>query len=95
MKTAVINFKYGVRPEFDFGWSEQWQYQLLGACLMLFIGGLFSAGNAHLGAVIVIGIGWFNLYAGWFPRSITAGLMMLLGTLLAVAFVMRKQENKI
>lgn len=95
IQTAVISFKYGIRDGFDFGWSEQWQYQLFGALLILFIGGLFSATNAHFGAVIVVGIAWFNTYAGWFPATITSGLMLVLGTFLAIIFVMRKQESSV
>lgn len=93
-QSMVISFKYGIRDSFDFGWEEQWQYQLFGALLMLFAAGLFSMTNAHLGAFVVIGIGWFNIFAGWFPSTITGSLMMILGTFLAIVFIMRKQESK-
>lgn len=88
-----IQFDEGPSGPFDFGFEEQWHYQLLATGMILFVGLLFGAVNAQFGSIVVVLLGWFNVYTGWFPSNVKTILMMMLATLVAFAFYIRKGED--
>lgn len=93
LQDRVISFNEGVTGPFNFGFTEQWHYQLLGTALILFVGLLFGAVNAQMGAVVVVLLGWFNVYTGWYPSNVKTILMLMMATLVAGAFYLRKGED--
>jgi len=93
LQDRVITFSEGVTGPFNFGFTEQWHYQLLGTAMILFVGLLFGAVNAQMGAVVVVLLGWFNVYTGWYPSNVKTILMMMLATLVAFGFYLRKGED--
>lgn len=89
--SAVINFVQGVMV--DLGWEDTWKYNTVGIVLIIFIGLLFGAANAHIGAVVVVLTGWFLWYIKWLQPPEISFVALCLATCLAVLFVMRKGES--
>lgn len=89
--TKIISFINGVR--IDFGFDEQWHYQLIGTLLIIAIASFFSLINIHIGAILTTFAGWFNLWAGWYPTETSTILMLMLATLVAFVFYMKRGES--
>lgn len=58
------------------GLDEGWQ-QIFSVALILVVGGLFSAGNARIGAIIVPGVGGILFYLGWLDGVAGAATVVL------------------
>ena len=76
----------------SFGWGEQWMYDTVAVCAIIFIGLLFSATSVNVGAVICALSGWMFMWMGWLSGSTVNYGMMVLATIVAVGFAMRKGE---
>lgn len=88
----VIDFNYGIREEFDFGWDAQWKYQLVAAVFILLIGFAFSFASAHIAALMMVLADGVFIWMGWVPRETGVLALVMLASVLAVIFLMRKQE---
>ena len=78
---------------FGFGWDEQWMYDTVAICAIIFIGLLFSATSVNVGAVVCALSGWMFMWIGWLSGSTANYGMMVLATIIAVGFAMRKGET--
>lgn len=58
------------------GLDEGWQ-QIFSVALILVVGGLFSAGNARIGAIVVPGVGGILFYLGWLDGVAGAATVVL------------------
>jgi len=85
----TISF-HGLR--ISFGWGEQWMYDTVAVCAIIFIGLLFSATSVNVGAVMCALSGWMFMWMGWLSDSTVNYGMMVLATIVAVGFAMRKGE---
>ena len=85
----TISF-HGLR--ISFGWDEQWMYDVVAVCAIIFIGLLFCAKSAHIGAVICVLSAWMFMWMGWLSDSTVNYGIMMLATIVAVGFAMRKGE---
>jgi hypothetical protein len=81
-----------IRPELDFGWSEQWHYELMGYVMMLLLGGLFGARNINVGAILMMLMGFFLVWAGWFVMDTGETIMMMFGLLLVFVYVINRRD---
>jgi hypothetical protein len=92
-KQAFIEIRgTGIRPGYDFGWEDQWNYEAFGIILLFLMGGLFGAGNAKVGALLVVLLGNFCIYVGWFHLDTGELLMSTFGTLLVVVYILSARE---
>jgi len=76
----------------DMGWSEDWHYSTVALCAIIFIGLLAGAVTAHYMAVICVMFAWFFRWIGWLDTSSTSTLLLILCTVVAFGFAMRKGE---
>lgn len=77
----------------SFGWDEQWMYDTVAICAIIFIGLLFSATSVNVGAVMCAMSGWLFVWMGWLSGTTINYGLMCLATILAVGFAMRKGET--
>lgn len=87
----VVSFYNAMR--IDLGFSEQWQYEVLSLCAIIFLGLLFGAVTAATGAVICVMSGWFFIYLGWLSGTSTNFTMLVLATIIAFGYALRKSES--
>jgi hypothetical protein len=76
-----------------FGWDEQWMYDTVAICAIIFIGLLFSATSVNVGAIVCAMSGWLFVWMGWLSGTTINYGMMCLATIIAVSFAMRKGET--
>jgi hypothetical protein len=76
-----------------FGWTEDWMYNTVAICAIIFIGLLFSATSVNVGAVVCALSGWLFMWMGWLSGSTINYGMMCLATVIAVGFALRKGET--
>lgn len=74
-----------------FGWTEQWQFTILGYALMLMMGGLIGRSSLNAGVLSVMCIGLFNWYTGWIQYSTGDQIMATLGCLLVIVYIFTKK----
>jgi hypothetical protein len=87
----VVSFYNALR--IDLGFSEQWQYEVVALCCIIFLGLLFGAVTAATGAVICVMSGWFMIWIGWLSGTSTNFTMLVLATIIAFAYSLRKSES--
>ena len=90
-KTTTVVFKGG--RIIDLGWPEDWMYAVTAIAFMIFIGAVFGAQTAHYGAVAVVIIAWFFKWIGWLDNTNTSTILLILATVVAVGWALRKGEG--
>lgn len=75
------------------GWTTQWMYTVVAICALIFIGLVFSAASAGVGGVMVVLSGWLFIWMGWLDGTAYSYGMMVLATVIAIGFVLRKSED--
>jgi hypothetical protein len=90
--TKTFTFFHSVHPVFNLGFTEQWQYHIVFAIVLLLVVAMFGVNNVHLGGIVAIAMGWLALYIGYLEASVMTGLVLSVATLIAGGFYMRKQE---
>ncbi len=88
----TFNFRESVHTAFDLGFTEQWQYHVVSAFIIMLVAGLFSVRDAHMGGIIVVILGWLCIYIGYIEPTITSSLSMSFATLIAGMMYIRRQE---
>ena len=88
---SVVSFYNALR--IDLGWSEQWMYDTLSLCIIIFLGLLFGAITAATGAVICVMSGWFMLWLGWLDGNSVNFTLMVLATVIAFGYALRSGES--
>jgi hypothetical protein len=83
----------GIRPEFDLGYKDQWNYWVLSYTLMLLMGGLFGMRTAKAGALLTLLTGLFCVYAGWIQPNVTGSIMIGFATLLVLVVLLRSDRQ--
>jgi hypothetical protein len=83
----------GIRPEFDLGYEDQWNYWVLSYTLMLLMGGLFGMRTAKAGALLTLLTGLFCVYAGWIQPNVTGSIMIGFATLLVLVVLLRSDRQ--
>ena len=76
----------------DLGWSETWHYSTVAFCAIVFVGLLAGAVTAHYMAVVCVMLAWFFKWIGWIDNSSISTLLLILATVVAFGFAMRKGE---
>lgn len=93
LKNSVVQtFCFYSKKLIDLLYSEQWQYTVVSLCIIIFIGTLFGATNAAQGSLIMILTAWFFSFIQWLPSSLVGYGALVLATLLAVSWNLRKSE---
>lgn len=77
----------------DLGWTEDWQYAVTSFSFIIFIGALFGARTAHYGAIAVVMVAWFFMWIGWLNTTNTSLTLIILATIVAFGYAMRKGEE--
>lgn len=77
----------------DFKWDEQWMYDTVAVCAIIFIGLLFSSTSVNVGAVVCALSGWMFMWMGWLSGTTINYGMMVLATIVAIGVSMRKGET--
>ena len=76
----------------DLLFEEQWQYTVTSICIIVFIGCFAGATNVATVSVIMCLTAWFFTYIRWLESSTVGYAALVLATVLAVGFAMRKAE---
>lgn len=95
--TRTINFNDVVK--FDLGFDEGWKYIFVSCLILVLLFLLATKLNAEIITGVAIVAAWFLTFLGWTTagltsaQSITVGLMLMLGTILAFGAIIRKGEE--
>lgn len=90
--TETIAFHAGRR--ISLGWGEDWMYAVASVGFLIFIGTLFGAKTAQYGAMSVVVMSWIFMWIGWLNTTNTSAILLMLATILAVGWTLRKGENQ-
>ena len=90
-RTETVVF-YGGRMV-NVGWEHDWQYAVTSLAFLIFTGALFGARTAQYGGVIVVMMAWFFRWIGWLTDSNSSTLLLILATVIAFGWAMRKSEE--
>jgi hypothetical protein len=82
----------GIDPYFDFGFQDMWNYEVLGYTCMLLVGGLFGQRNVNVGAMMMMFLGGFFTFIGWFPHDTGQLMMMSFGCLLVLVYSYTRRD---
>ena len=86
----VISFFTGRLIELMF--DEQWHYTLVSVIILIFIASLFSAVNVGLGAILTCLAAIFLQYLNWLPISTIGYVSLVLATIMAITYQLRRSE---
>ena len=90
--SGLQSISFYTKKMIDLLFAEQWQYTAVSLCIIIFIAMFFGATNAAKGALIIVLTAWFFSFIQWLPSSIPGYASLVLATILAVAWNMKKSE---
>lgn len=91
-QSGLQSISFYTKKLIDLLFAEQWQYTATALCILIFLGMLFGATNAAKGSLIIILSAWFFSYIQWLPASIPGYGALVLASILAVGWNLRKNE---
>ena len=90
--SGLQSISFYTKKLIDLLFAEQWQYTVTSLCILIFLGMLFGATNAAKGSLLIILTAWFFSFIQWLPSSIPGYAALVLATLLAIGWNLRKNE---
>ena len=90
--SGLQSISFYTKKLIDLLFVEQWQYTVTSLCILIFMGMLFGATNAAKGSLLIILTAWFFSFIQWLPSSIPGYASLVLATLLAIGWNLRKNE---